>query len=95
MPADDGSYRTKLSTKGQVVVPKEIRARRNWEPGAELVLEETDDGVLLKRALPSPTTRIEDVYGMLHRPGMKAATIEEMDAAIVAEVKRRHARGRY
>ena len=93
MPADDGSYRTKLSTKGQVVVPKEIRARRNWEPGAELILEETEAGVLLRRALP--TTRIEEVYGMLHRPGMKPATLEEMDAAIVAEVGRRHARGRY
>jgi AbrB family looped-hinge helix DNA binding protein len=95
MPADDGSYRTKLSTKGQVVVPKEIRARRHWEPGAELILEETEDGVLLRQASPSPTTRIEDVYGMLHRPGMKSVTIKEMDEAIAAEVRRRHARGRY
>jgi AbrB family looped-hinge helix DNA binding protein len=95
MPADGGGHRTRLSTKGQVVVPKEIRQRRGWEPGAELTIEETEDGVLLKRARLVPPTRIEDVAGCLHRPGMKALTIEEMDEAIAAEVRRQHARGRY
>ena len=95
MPADDGGHRTKLSTKGQVVVPKEIRARRNWEPGTELILEEIDDGVLLRRAPRFPPTRVEDVAGCLHRPGMRARTIKEMDEAIVAVVRRRHALGRY
>lgn len=94
MPAD-GGFKTRLSTKGQVVLPKEVRRRRGWEPGAELTIEETDEGVLLKRAPLFPPTRIEDVYGILHRPGMKALTVEEMDEAIVAEVKRRHARGRH
>ncbi len=95
MAADDGSYRTRLSTKGQIVVPKDIRERHDWKPGDELVVEATNEGVLLKRAPRSPTTRVEDVYGMLHRPGMKPVSIEEMNAAIGAEVKRRHARGRY
>ena len=92
---DDGSLKTRISTKGQVVLPKELRRRRGWEPGAELTIEETKEGVLLKRAPLFPPTRIEDVYGILHRPGMKALTIKQMDEAIVAEVKRRHARGRF
>ena len=92
---DDGGFKTKLSTKGQIVVPKEIRERRGWEPGAELTIEETDEGVLLRRPTRAPATRIEDVYGMLHRPGMKPVSIEDMNAAIGAEVRRRHARGRY
>jgi AbrB family looped-hinge helix DNA binding protein len=95
MAADDGVARTRLSTKGQIVVPKEIRERHNWAPGDELVIEETAEGVLLKRAPRAPATRIEDVYGMLHRPGMRTVSIKEMDEAIVAEVRRRHARGRY
>lgn len=95
MPADDGGHRTRLSTKGQVVVPKEIRRRRGWEPGAELTIEETEDGVLLRRVPLVPPTRIEDVAGCLHRPDMRARTIEEMNEAITAEVRRRHARGRY
>lgn len=92
---DDGGFKTRLSTKGQIVLPKEIRSRRGWEPGAELTIEETDDGVLLKRAARFAPTRIEDVYGCLHRPGMKSVSIEEMNEAIAAEVRRRHARGRY
>jgi hypothetical protein len=39
-------------------------------------------------------TRPEDVQGSLHYTG-RPKTIEEMDEAITAEVKRRHARGRY
>ncbi len=95
MPADDGPLRTKLSTKGQVVLPKEVRRRLKWEPGVELVIEETPRGVLLKRAKPFPPTTIEQVAGMLHRPGMKTVTIEEMNEGIVAEARRRHALGRY
>src|SRR5437764_1152952 len=39
-------------------------------------------------------TRYEDVYGILKYSG-PPKTLEEMDAAITAEVKRRRARGRY
>jgi hypothetical protein len=59
------------------------------------VIEETTDGLLLKRAPHFAPTRIEDVYGCLHRPGMQPVSLEEMDAGIAAEVKRRHALGRY
>jgi AbrB family looped-hinge helix DNA binding protein len=95
MAGDDGAFTTRLSTKGQVVLPKEIRRRRNWTPGAELVIEETPDGVLLKPARVFPETRIEDVAGMLHRPDMKPVSIEEMHEAIAEEARRRRARGRY
>jgi AbrB family looped-hinge helix DNA binding protein len=95
MPADDGPFKTRLSTKGQVVLPNEIRRRRDWRPGAEFTVEETPEGVLLKPAPLFPATRIEDAYGCLHVTGMRPRTLEEMDEAIVAEVKRRHARSRY
>ena len=85
---------TTVSTKGQVILPKAIRQRRKWGPGTRLIVEETPDGVLLKLAPFFPPTRPEDVYGMLKYSG-PPKSIEEMDAAITAEVKRRHARGRY
>jgi AbrB family looped-hinge helix DNA binding protein len=91
--AADGSTTT-LSTKGQVVLPKSIRERRRWGPGTRLLVEDTPEGVLLKPAPLFPPTRPEDVYGMLKYSG-PPKTIEEMDAAITAEVKRRHARGRH
>ncbi|MGH6957608.1 MAG: AbrB/MazE/SpoVT family DNA-binding domain-containing protein [Caulobacteraceae bacterium] len=95
MPADDRGFKTRLSTKGQVVLPSELRRRMGWSQGEELVVEERPEGLLLKRAPVFPPTRVEDVYGCLHIPGMKALTVEEMDEAIAAEVLERHARGRY
>ena len=85
---------TRLSTKGQVILPKAIRERRKWGPGTRLVIQEMADGVLLKAAPVFTPTRHEDVAGMLAYTG-PPKTIEEMDAGIEAEVKRRHARGRY
>ena len=85
---------TTVSTKGQVILPKAIRQRRNWPAGTRLVVEETPDGVLLKAAPVFPPTRPEDVAGMLAYRG-PPKTLEEMEAAITAEVKRRRARGRY
>jgi AbrB family looped-hinge helix DNA binding protein len=85
---------TIVSTKGQVILPKAIRQRRDWSPGTRLVVEETAEGVLLKPAPIFARTDPEKVRGMLAYRG-KAKTLEEMDAGIEAEVRRRHARGRY
>jgi AbrB family looped-hinge helix DNA binding protein len=85
---------TTVSTKGQVILPKAIRQRKHWEPGTRLVVEDTPEGVLLKAAPVFTPTRPEDVAGMLAYRG-RPRTIEEIDSAITAEVKRRRARGRY
>ena len=89
-----GKTTTRVSTKGQVILPKAVRERRHWGPGTRLVVEETPDGVLLKAAPLFRATRPEDVGGMLAYSG-PPKTLKEMDAAITAEIRRRHARGRY
>jgi AbrB family looped-hinge helix DNA binding protein len=88
-PADKPT--TVLSTKGQVILPKSIRAHRQWDAGTRLVVEDTADGVLLRPAPSFPPTQPSDVFGCLPRRG-KAKTIEEMKAGVLAEAKRRHAR---
>jgi AbrB family looped-hinge helix DNA binding protein len=85
---------TTISTKGQVILPKAIREQRNWDAGTKLTVEITNEGVLLKLAPAFPPTKPEDVFGLLRYDG-PPRTLEEMDASIVAEVKRRHARNRY
>lgn len=85
---------TKISTKGQVVLPLAVRNRRGWKAGTVLTVEETKDGVLLRATKPFPETRFEDVFGMLQYKG-KPKTLEEMEEAIAIGVKERHARGRY
>jgi AbrB family looped-hinge helix DNA binding protein len=88
------SLTTRISTKGQVILPKAVRTRRKWGAGTELLVEETATGILLKEAPVFAPTKPEDVAGMLKYKG-KPRTIAEMDAAIAAEMRRRHARGRY
>src|ERR1700692_968364 len=85
---------TTLSTKGQVILPAAIRRRQHWNAGTRLTVEETADGVLLKPAPVFPATVAETVFGSLHYRG-KPKTLDEMQAAIAAEARRRHARGRY
>jgi AbrB family looped-hinge helix DNA binding protein len=85
---------TRLSTKGQIILPKNIRTSRAWVPGTEFTVEETGDGVLLRPTGRFPETSLDQVAGCL-RPKRKAKTVEQMHAAIRAEVTRRHDRGRY
>jgi AbrB family looped-hinge helix DNA binding protein len=85
---------TTVSTKGQVILPKSIREQRHWEAGTRLIVENTQDGVLLRAASVFAPTRSEDVFGSLRYQGTPKS-LEEMDAGIAAEAKRRHARNRY
>ena len=85
MPTSDDAFKTRLSAEGEITLPEEVCRRKGWAPGTELTIEETPQGILLKAARVFPETRIEDVYGMLHRPGMKPVSVEEMHQAIVDE----------
>jgi AbrB family looped-hinge helix DNA binding protein len=85
---------TRLSTKGQVILPKRIRTSRAWGPGTEFSVEETGDGVLLRPAVRFPRADLDEVAGCL-RSKRKSRTIPEMRAAVGREVMRRRDRGRY
>ncbi len=89
--AKAASARTRVSTKGQVILPKAIRDKRKWAAGTELTVEETTEGVLLKPTPIFAPTRVEQVAGMLRgRSSLgRVLTIEEMDETIAAEAKRR------
>jgi AbrB family looped-hinge helix DNA binding protein len=90
MPADQ--LTTKVSTKGQVILPKVIRERRQWDAGTRLVVEETAEGVLLRPVSVFARTKPKEVFGSLPFSG-RPKTIEEMNAGILVEARRRHDRG--
>ena len=75
----------KLSSKGQIVIPKAIRAAHQWEVGQKLELIDTGDGILLRPEKPFPQTSIEAVAGILKYTG-KPKSLEDMEAAIKKEV---------
>ena len=85
---------TRLSSKGQIVLPKSVREARSWEPGTEFAVDETSEGILLRPLRPFPPTKIADVFGYLKYQG-RAKTLRQMEKAIAKGVRARHNRGRY
>jgi hypothetical protein len=59
-----------------------------------LTVEDTSDGVSLRPAVLFAPARSEDVFGCLAYSG-PAKRLEEMDAAVAAEARRRDAGNRY
>ena len=85
---------TKVSSKGQVVLPKAIREAKQWKPGTELTVEVRPEGILLRPVPLFPRTTLDQAAGCLKYSG-PPASIEDMDKSIEREIRRRHARGRY
>ena len=73
--------KTRLSSKGQVIIPKASRLTHHWEPGQELIVIDTEEGVLLKPARPAPSASLDELAGCLKYTG-KARTLEDMERAI-------------
>ena len=85
---------TRLSTKGQIILPKAVRDSQAWGPGTEFTIEVRGDGILLRPAVRFPVTHLDDVAGFLSSR-RKPKTLAQMSANIRREVKRRRDRGRY
>jgi AbrB family looped-hinge helix DNA binding protein len=63
-----------LSSKGQVVIPKEIRDELHWEAGTQLTLISTPSGVTIKAKPQKTGRRLEDLIGMLKHEGPPLST---------------------
>jgi AbrB family looped-hinge helix DNA binding protein len=72
---------TKMSSKGQVIIPKSLRSRYNWDTGQKLSVIDTGDGILLKASHSFKKTELEQVAGILKYSG-KPVSIDEMEEAI-------------
>ena len=77
---------TKLSSKGQVLIPGSLRKSHHWEAGQELVVIDVGDGILLKSRDVFQETQINDVASCLKFTG-KARSLEDMELAILKGVK--------
>ena len=68
-----------ITSKGQITIPKEIRDYLKLEIGSKIGFVIDENGTVKVIPLNVPVTALS---GMLHRPGLAAATIEEMESAI-------------
>ena len=77
---------TRLSSKGQVIIPKTIRETYRWAMGQEFIVQEfivedTGEGILLRPKSPFPRTTLEEVAGCL-KYGGPSKMLEQMEDAI-------------
>ena len=80
---------TKLSSKGQVIIPKPLRTAHHWEPGQELVVVDIGDGILLKPKTPFPETDIDAVASCLEFTG-RDKSLDDMESAIAKGIKEKY-----
>lgn len=77
---------TKLSSKGQVIIPKAFRSTHHWEPGLELMVIDTGDGLLLKPKAPFAPSDLSEVFGMF-KDKVSPKTDEEIAAALAQNMR--------
>ncbi len=77
---------TRLSSKGQVIIPKPLRTAHHWEAGQELVVIDQGDAILLKPQKSFKESKIHDVASCLKYKGTPK-TIDDMNLAIGKGIK--------
>lgn len=69
---------TTLTSKGQMTLPKAVRDDLKVKAGDQIDIVKEGDRYVLR---PRNRSAVE-LYGILHRPGEKPMTVEEMDEAL-------------
>lgn len=77
---------TKLSSKGQVIIPKGIRAARQWEAGLELQVIDMGDGILLRPKAPFAETALDEVAGLL-KDRVRPKTDRDIQSAVARGIR--------
>jgi AbrB family looped-hinge helix DNA binding protein len=79
-----------VSSKGQIVIPAEIRHRLGLGAGTRLEIREESDGLKLSVLRPAPRADIVALAGMVTAPVRGAPRrLEDFDAASLASRERR------
>ncbi|HAJ92750.1 MAG TPA: AbrB family transcriptional regulator [Gammaproteobacteria bacterium] len=77
---------TKMSSKGQVVIPEDIRKRLGLETGAQFVVVAGKDAVILKTISPPSMAEFDELIRKARRQarkaGMKQSDIKKAVAAV-------------
>lgn len=68
---------TKLSSKGQVVIPEEIRNRLGLEPGVQFVVVGDRDVVILKVTQAPDMAEFEEIVGRARKAAKRAGLKKE------------------
>ena len=78
---------TKLSTRGQVVIPEEIRNRLGLEPGAQFVVIGEGDVVVLKTLSPPDLGELKPLLDEVQKAAEAAGVTPEDVEKAISEVR--------
>lgn len=78
---------TRLSSKGQVIIPKALRSAHKWNAGLELEVIDMGEGVLLRPKTLFAESSLDQVAGTLKYTG-KTKSQGEIDAAMKKAARR-------
>jgi len=84
---------TRLSSKGQLVLPKPVRETLGWTQGMEFRVEANKEGVLLRPVRCFERTTLREVVGSAGYSGRRM-TPAEMENAIRKGMSKHRAHGR-
>jgi AbrB family looped-hinge helix DNA binding protein len=79
---------TKLSSKGQVVIPEEVRNRLGLKPGAQFVVLGDKDVVILKVIQPPNMSEFGEIVGQARRAAKRAGMKKADVARAVRKVRK-------
>ena len=80
---------TRMSSKGQVVIPEDIRRQLRLKPGARFVVVGDKDVVILKEITPPSMAEFDRLILEARRQARKAGMKRSDVVAVVAAVRRR------
>ena len=80
---------TRLSSKGQVVIPEEVRRRLNLKAGDRFLVTGEDDVVILKTLSPPRLQDFDRIVGEARRQARAAGLSQADIAAAVARARLR------
>jgi AbrB family looped-hinge helix DNA binding protein len=80
---------TRLSSKGQIVIPQHIRQAHQWLAGDEFAVVELEGGILLTPIKSFKPYTVKEVLGCLNYKGTPK-TLDEMEKAIADEARKKN-----
>ena len=86
---------TKMTSKGQVVIPQDIRERKELEEGEKFIVYDTDDSIVLKRVKNLEKVKdakeLEKVFGSLWKTAaIKNIGEKDVEREIAFHRKEKH-----
>ena len=73
-----------MTSKGQVTIPKAVRDSLHLHAGDRIDFIVTGDGDVIVRPI---TKKVDDVFGVLHKAGRVAVSVERMNALVKEKIR--------